>query len=155
MEAKVALSPLAKRILAQRRGAQTEIGLERLEAELGDVSRYDLVASLKELEKAAAGRFVVGRKGHKSRFVWSSGRAAAAAGAAPGVVAEVSEATSRARKASPKAEPAPSVAREQARSLQHSFHVRPGVLATFDLPADITPAEIERLYHLLKAVPFE
>ena len=41
-----------------------------------------------------------------------------------------------------------------ARVLRHSFYVRPGALATFELPEDITSAEIERLCLLLRAVPF-
>jgi hypothetical protein len=157
LDAGTVRSPLAKRIVAQRDVAQAEIGLERLEAELGDVSRYDLVASLRELEKAGAGRFVVDRKGRKSRFIWSSsaGPTASGAVASAAVAPGVNEAASRPRKARPAAvAPPPSMAPHQPRSLQHSFHVRPGVLATFDLPADITPTEIERLCQLLKAIPF-
>ena len=50
-------NPLAQRILGQRAGADAEISLERLEAELIGASRYDIVASLKELEKAGEGQF--------------------------------------------------------------------------------------------------
>jgi hypothetical protein len=38
--------------------------------------------------------------------------------------------------------------------LEHSFHVRPHVMATFRLPEDITPQEIDRLCQLLQAIPF-
>ena len=65
-----ARSPIAGRILQVRARGESEVSLERLEADLADVSRYDLVASLKELEKAGKGQFLVGRKGKKSRFVW-------------------------------------------------------------------------------------
>jgi hypothetical protein len=63
-------SPLAERILAQRESGGAEVSLERLEADLEGASRYDIVASLKELEKSGQGQFVVGRKGQRSRFVW-------------------------------------------------------------------------------------
>src|SRR5690349_7591566 len=68
-------SPLAARIVAQREPGRAEVSLERLEADFGDASRYEIVASLKELEKAGGGQFVVGRKGQRSRFVWARDKA--------------------------------------------------------------------------------
>jgi hypothetical protein len=74
--------PLAKRIVAQRATGSVEASLERLEADFADASRYDIVASLKELEKAGVGQFVVGRKGQRSRFVWNDAKASDAPRAA-------------------------------------------------------------------------
>jgi hypothetical protein len=74
-----ARGPLAERILAQREVGGAEVSLERLEADFADASRYDIVASLKELEKAGRGQFVVGRKGQRSRFIWGETKAAAPA----------------------------------------------------------------------------
>jgi hypothetical protein len=65
-------SSLAERILEQREGKDAEVSLERLEAELANASRYDIVASLKALEKAGQGQFIAGRKGLKARFVWGA-----------------------------------------------------------------------------------
>lgn len=72
-----ARAPLAERILAQRDAGGAEVSLERLEADFADASRYEIVAALKELEKAGRGQFVVGRKGQRSRFVWGATKAAA------------------------------------------------------------------------------
>ena len=71
-----ARGPLAERILAQREVGGAEVSLERLEADFADASRYDIVASLKELEKGGRGQFVVGRKGQRSRFIWGEAKAA-------------------------------------------------------------------------------
>jgi len=191
-------NPLAERILGQRAAADVEISLERLEAELVDASRYDIVASLKELEKAGEGQFIAGRKGQRSRFVWgakaggSASRKASAAAApeprdvskrASKRVAKVASkaapsASRRAAEKPPSADPGESAARELlapgggrltrtklsreagapvsriARSLQHSFHLRPGLTVSIDLPEDVTPTEVDRFCTFLKALPF-
>jgi hypothetical protein len=153
----VGKNPLAARIVQRRDAAHPEVPLERLEAELGDASRYDIVACLKQLEKAGVGEFVVGRKGRKSRFVWAE-----PADGEP-VVARPAEsavrAPSRMQGAANRAAARPRAQSELAtsgasRSLRHSFYVRPGVLATLELPEDISGAEIERLCQLLRALPF-
>ena len=36
--------------------------------ELTDQTRFDVIAAMKRLEKRGQGKFVVGRKGHPSRF---------------------------------------------------------------------------------------
>jgi hypothetical protein len=70
LEAVLARDTLAARIFGKWSGS-AEVALERLESELEDVSRYEIVASLKLLEKAGAGRLIVGKKGQKSRFSWT------------------------------------------------------------------------------------
>jgi len=65
------VGPLAARIRQRWSKAGEELPLERLAAELGDSPRYDIVAALKELEKAGLGEFSVGRKGHRASFVWA------------------------------------------------------------------------------------
>jgi hypothetical protein len=177
---------LAERILALREGK--ELSLERLEAELGDASRYDIVASLKGLEKGGQGQFLAGRKGQKSRFVWGA-RKTATALAPP----EPTALAARAKPAKPLpdkpvgakpvgAKPLPGahgLARKTlapadtrleraklseqdgrqsvsriSRRLQHSFHLRPGVQVSLDLPEDLTATEVDRFCSFLKALPF-
>jgi hypothetical protein len=196
-------SPLAGRILQQRGRGEAEVSLERLEADLADVSRYDLVASLKELEKAGKGQFLVGRKGKKSRFVWKDkaergekpergdkaerGAASAASPAAPATSPASAPAASEEISRSEAAEEDPTrpqkgLARKvlvpvgrrierprlsahdpgepvarlsgRGRSLQHSFHLRPGLQVSIELPEDITATEIDRFCTFLKAIPF-
>jgi hypothetical protein len=208
-----ARNPLAEQIQKQRDGAG-EVLLERLEADLADSSRYEIVASLKELENAGRGQFLVGRKGQKSRFVWaaakpvpektstkpvpekastrlapekaSAGKASAKpskadAKARPSVDRELSgdAAASLASEPSPKGVTrkvlVPTVrrlerpklsahelpeplsrppARAPSASLQHSFHLRPGVLVTIELPENVSTSEVERLCGFLKSIPF-
>lgn len=167
-------NPLAERILGQRAAADVEISLERLEAELMDASRYDIVASLKELEKAGEGQFIAGRKGQRSRFVWGAkaGPARAASRKGSAATPEPRQASKRVAKLASKAAPAaprraaevpPSAKHARgagapvsriARSLQHSFHLRPGLTVSIDLPEDVTPTEVDRFCTFLKALPF-
>lgn len=185
-------SSLAERILARRKPGGAEVSLERLEADFADASRYEIVASLKELEKAGRGQFVVGRKGQRSRFVWGEaaeppparlakkirGKRPAPAASAPAgegapvlasepskgparqTLAPVGKRLERATLSSPRAAEAPPARRQEpgsaarARLLQHSFHLRPGVLVSIELPEDVSSAEVERFCSFLKAIPF-
>jgi hypothetical protein len=226
-----ARNPLAEQILKQRDGAG-EVLLERLEADLADSSRYEIVASLEELERSGRGQFLLGRKGQKSRFVWAAAKPApdeSAAKRAPGkAAAKPTPAKTAAKPALDKtaakpardktaAKPAPDEtspkparakpdlarepsgaltpalstepgakgstrkalvptvrrlerpklsahelpeplsrppARAPAASLRHSFHLRPTVLVTIELPADVSTTEVERLCGFLKSIPF-
>jgi hypothetical protein len=224
-----ARNPLVEQILKQRDGAG-EVLLERLEADLADSSRYEIVASLKELESSGRGQFLVGRKGQKSRFVWAAARPTpdeTAAKPTPGKTAAKptpgksaakparaetttpstlgktatrpapDETPSKATRAKPDLAREPSgalalstetvakgatrkalvptvrrlerpklsahelpeplsrpSARARAASLQHSFHLRPGVLVTIELPEDVSNSEVERLCGFLKSIPF-
>jgi hypothetical protein len=196
LDATVNRNPLAEQILKRRDGKSAAVSLARLEAELADANRYDIVASLKELEKAGWGRFIAGRSGQKSSFAWAErapsekkltvGKASGGAQASAAVPAFSDEAAPQgsSRKAlaptskrlerpklstrQPKTrEPsdAPSARRLPAKPaarplgrdqklLQHSFHLRPGVLVTLELPEDVTPIEVDRFCHFLKAIPF-
>ncbi len=137
--------PLAGKLAAQIQqrwgSARQELALDRLEAELEGSPRYDIVAALKQLEKAGQGELKLGRKGQ--RFMWSG----------PGRKGAVTRARSDTRSnAAPP--PTPPAANGMSEALEHTFHVRPNVLATFRLPADITPPEVDRLCRLLHALPF-
>jgi hypothetical protein len=149
------LGGLAARILSRWGSLKDGLPLERLESELDDQRRYDIVAALKELEKAALGELSVGRRGHKTVFQWAPAAARAqkrAAALAPGEPPP----TSRSVQTRAPRRPARAAAAgtDQPALLEHSFHVRPGVLGSFRLPADVTRAEIERLCQILQALPF-
>lgn len=149
----VARNPLAARIV-EHAGATEEVELDWLEAELGNASRFDIVASLKELENAGAGTFVVGRRGRKSRFVWKehalarpdSGAEAAAPLPSPRPLVSPRNASLR---------PPTDASSPPLATLQHSFHLRPGVVTRLDLPADVTKAEVDRLCGFLQSIPFQ
>lgn len=154
-------NPLAAEILS-RFGTSGEVTVERIESELVERERYDIVAALRELQKAGAGAWVEGRRGSKSRFVWSRQQPPRASSGA--------RAKSPAKRRAGPAAPAvarvvapavtPAVAQQgstQASApplLEHSFHIRKGVLTSLRLPADVTRDEIERLCRFLQAIPF-
>lgn len=123
-------NPIAEHAVSK--AAQGEITVDEVISQLGS-ERAEVVEAFQELERVGVGKFVVGRRGKLSRFEWNPGE--------PPSAAEVQNA-------------APS-RKGEARMLEHSFHVRPGVVATVSLPEDITRAEIERLSLLLSAIPFE
>lgn len=130
--------------IQQRWGeAREDLALDQLEAELEGSRRYDIVAALKQLEKAGQGQLQLRRKGHETRFMWSG----------PSRKPPQARARANTRSAAPPPSPvAPAGGKPDA--LEHTFHVRPHVMATFRLPADITRPEIERLCRLLQALPF-
>jgi hypothetical protein len=149
------LSGLAERILSRWGSLKDGLPLERLESELDDQRRYDIVAALKELEKAQLGELSAGRRGHKTTFQWAPAAARAqkrVAATAPGEAPPTSRST-------PSRTPRKVAVRERAPGtpsplLEHSFHVRPNVVGSFRLPADVSRAEIDRLCQLLQALPF-
>jgi hypothetical protein len=159
-------STLAARIGAQREPGRAEVSLERLEAEFGDASRYEIVASLKELEKAGSGQFVVGRKGQRSRFVWARDKAPAAPRAAQKAASAPKRSRVRAdrgavdRAPGLSSEPAPQGSASKppvpaaSRTLRHSFHLRPGLLVSIELPEDVSATEVARFCSFLQAIPF-
>ena len=115
------------------KGTEGEPTVEQLMEELG-VERTAVVEGFQELERVGAGKFVVGRRGKHSRFQWKVG-----------LDTDMTP-TTRAQVRAGDDSPA---------MLEHTFHVRPGVVATFKLPDDISRSEAERLSQLLLAIPFE
>jgi hypothetical protein len=149
------LGGLAARILSRWGSLKDGLPLERLESELDDQRRYDIVAALKELEKANLGELSAGRRGHKTVFQWAPAAARAqkrAAAAAPQDAPPTSRSTPT--RAAPRRAARAQTASPAAALIEHAFHVRPGVTASFRLPADVTRAEVERLCEILRAIPF-
>ncbi len=155
---------LAARIAARFRKAGESLSLERLVAELDDesVARYDIVAALKELEKAGEGEFSVGQAGKKARFVW----ARSSKGAAVAAPVRSEKAVERLRKSATKVSVRPAVVKAAAsagessplrtrQALEHHFHLRSDFVAVVRLPADVTRAEVERFSRFLQALPFD
>jgi hypothetical protein len=151
-------------------------------SELQDVQRYDIVAALRELERAGAGAFVVGRAGHKARFVWSGRKAstpvaaaltrpeprAGSAAAAPtrvalqrpkprtGSLAAAARSTRSTRDTGERVDAATQQrSTPPAATLDHRFHLRPGYVVAVSLPGDVTRTEVDRFCQFLQAIPFE
>jgi hypothetical protein len=175
-------SALASKIQARWGEAGGDIAVDRVIAELDNVQRYDIVAALRELERVGVGTFVVGRAGHKARFVWSSRKASTPVG--PAVTRPESRTGSAAAAPAMGARPLPkprggsrAAATRPARStrdlaervalatkprstpaaatLDHRFHLRPGYIVAVSLPGDVTRTEVDRFCQFLQAIPFE
>ena len=103
----------------------------RLRAE--GVPRREVISLFRKLEEFGHGQFIEGRKGHPSRFVWSSSPIAV------GKAAQGDEA------------PIPGVSvnssdeEADAELRKYIFPLRSGVDAIIQLPADLTVKESERL----------
>ncbi len=128
---------------AKRTNNQTETKVDRilaiLQNEEQDLTRGDIIDLFRKLTELKCGTFVTGRRGWPSRFVWSAsminaGRAAT--GEAPQIEAGEAEEVSEAM-------------------LTHSFHLRPETKVDFNLPADLTKNEAERLAGFIKTLPIE
>jgi hypothetical protein len=103
------------------------------------VNRGDMIDVMKELEDSGCGRFVVGRLGWPSRFVWTVGMVAVGKAAAgePVTIESLSE--------------GPDVEE----TLKHSFHLRADTTVSFELPVDLTQIEADRLAAFIKTLPLE
>ena len=144
--------PTAKMLLdhfAARQRDRTENTLDRLyEVLVGEgkpVARADLVRVLRALQGLGAGLFILGRKGHPSRFRWivssvQLGKAAAGE--------EVSLQV-------PVAPEAPSRERDRSDVISHRFVLRPDFNVSFLLPSDLSTSEASRLADFIRTLPFD
>jgi hypothetical protein len=125
--------------------------LSRLSTEPIPISRAEVIKFFQRLEELGCGKFISGRKGHRSRFTWAVrltdvARAAAAAGQSVNIAA--------APPADPAAELEEVEEAEQNNLLEHRFHLRKDLDVHFDLPGDLTAAEATRLSAFIQTLPF-
>jgi hypothetical protein len=137
---------LAKRVYNSRE--QSVDQLERcLEKDDVEVSRRDITHLLKELQRAGCGEYIVGRKGHPSRFRWyvetvDIGRRAA------GIPSDIGH-------GSPNGGQVDGDSPASSDEFTHRFQLRPDLLVSLRLPADLTTPEAARLADFIKTLPFE
>ncbi len=140
-QARAVLDHLASR---ERNRSTTTVG--RIQANVdpsgNSISRGDVIEVFRALEDAGCGAFKAGRKGWESRFEWTA-QMVAVGQAASGEPVKVEEVTKD------------EAGDEEAEiTLRHSYHLRPDVSVTFELPRDLTPIEAERLAQFLRSLPF-
>ena len=146
--ARLALDHFAKR---KNKSAITTV--DRLQAALRseghEPGRGEILEVFKALAGARCGVFVVGRKGHPSRFEWSVnlvdlGRSAS------GEAVRVETIAAPATPARP-----PVVGDEDEDALvEHRYRLRPDLELRFDLPTSLTAAEASRISDFIKTLPF-
>lgn len=134
--------------MAGRAKNQNETALHRLihyfEKEGLDFKRSDLIAAFRLLEGSECGKYVEGRHGWKSRFVWAV-RSKFVAGAAQGIEAKVDLASEE--------EFDEGVFDEE--MLEHTYILRPNFVVVFELPVDLTRREVQRLSQFVESLSFE
>jgi len=143
--AKAAFDYFAQR---QYNSARTTVDrlLAALKQEGHDVARSDIVELFKALQSAGCGDFVIGRKGHPSRFEWTVGLAdvGRSASGEPVKVEAISEAE--------KLETAEEEA--SAEMLEHRYRLRPDTELKISLPVNLTAAEATRIADFVRTLPF-
>lgn len=134
--------------MASRSKNQNETALHRIiyyfEQEGVDFKRSDLIAAFRLLESSECGKYIEGRHGWKSRFVWSV-KSKLVAGAAQGTET----------KAALVAEEDSDEELFKDEMLEHSYILRPNLTVTLDLPADLTRSEAKRLSQFIDSLSFE
>jgi hypothetical protein len=107
-----------------------------------DVSRRDIVSVFKRLEEYGAGEFIPGRRGHPSRFRWG-----------------VDSLKVGDEKEEPAQQPVPAQENSRAYSsnimLSHHYQLRPDLIISVTLPADISTNEAHRLGQFINSLPFQ
>jgi hypothetical protein len=142
--------------LAVRKRRSREVLVDRIEKEanLEDAGssrsrRSAILEFFRRLEALGAGRLIVGRGGKKTRFRWED-------------AVSISEVAGVARGGSPdqgglaeaRVTLAPTARAERSR-IEHRFALRTDFTVHLDLPADLTPAEADRLSTFVQALPFD
>ena len=134
--------------LASRDRNQNETYLHRILFHLDqdgvDFSKAEVIGAFRALETADCGKYVEGRRGRKSRFVWSvnSKHLAAVAGGAD--AAEAVEDETEEHEGDSESE-----------LLEHTYWLRPDLSVTIELPADLTQREANRLSQFSDSLSFE
>lgn len=133
--------------LAGREKNQSETKLHRMLRHLAndgfDLKRSEVIAAFRALADAGCGRYVEGRHGWPSRFVWEV-RSLDVSAAARGV--QILEREPKSNGVS---------SEEDVELVEHSFVLRPDVVIALELPPDLTRSEASRLAAFVQALPYE
>jgi hypothetical protein len=135
---------------AQRKNSSAQTTVDRLQTALRqdghDAARSDIIDLFRELANAGCGHFVVGRKGHPSRFEWlvslvDVGRSAA------GEAVKVEAIT--------ESERGDAINNDDGVELiEHRYRLRADLDLRFELPVNLTSAEASRIADFVRTLPF-
>ncbi len=127
-------------------GTKIERLQDILRLEGHDASRRDIIDLFKALADANCGEFVVGRKGHSSRFVWAVSMTAVGQAAAGESV--TLEKLSEEDKAAAEID-------DDIGMIDHKYFLRPDVEITVSLPRDASPVEVSRVADFVRTLSFQ
>ncbi|UQY32644.1 hypothetical protein K8U54_12910 [Pseudomonas fulva] len=132
--------------MALRAKNQYETGRQRIEYWLAsdgyDFKRSEVIAAFRSLEQAECGRYVEGRHGWKSRFVWAV-QSKLVADAAQGLESKEAVETDTA------------VEEITDEAIEHTYVLRPDLTISVELPADLTRSEAQRLAQFVGSLSFD
>src|SRR5215469_14573825 len=125
---------------------QDETVIDALCAKLGKIGKTiphaDIVTFFRNLDEFGAGQYIVGRKGHPSRFRWGADSVTIGTPALPAAIPAASIPSpytdSNGTHDIPLGE-APTVL------IRHKYHLRPHLVITLELPTDISTTEATRI----------
>ncbi|OOV86158.1 hypothetical protein [Oceanospirillum linum] len=130
--------------MASRERNQNETLLHRmiyhLECDGYDFKKSEVIAAFRSLESAECGKYVEGRRGWKSRFVWAV-KSSKIAEVASGEADEDDIADE------------PDIDANE--MIEHSYVLRPDLTVTLELPSDLTKSEAYRLSQFVDSLSFD
>ncbi len=133
--------------MANRDKNQTETKLHRMLTHLVndgfDFKRGEVIGAFRTLETVGCGKYVEGRHGWPSRFVWET-KSLHVSAVAKGQEALVPDTSSN----------DDSDVSEDIEFIEHSFVLRPDLPVSFELPADLTEHEASRIAAFIQTLPF-
>ena len=130
--------------MASRERNQRETKLKRilylLSDEASPLKQPDAVIAFRELEKVGCGKFLVGRRGSRSRFVWEVDSL---------IVSQVAQGVVGAEEAADGGD------EYETETLEHQFNLRSDFAIDLTLPIDLSSSEAERLCAFIRSLPLE
>jgi hypothetical protein len=145
-------SPAARSMLdefarRERNKSETKVdNLLHLRVESRPITRGEIIEVFQELEQIGCGDFIVGRKGHRSRFRWGVALTTVARAAA-GEDLQIENLSEE--------DLAQDADIPEGDSETHSYRLRRNLKVEFELPLDLTHAEAARLADFIRTLPFE
>ena len=103
-----------------------------------------MIKVFEQLAELEYGRFVEGRHGHPSRFIWSSSSVDVGRAAIGTDVVEIALVAAQDDEEDDE---------EEVPLVSHPFNLRPGVTVSIALPGDLTEKEADRLAGFLQSLP--
>ena len=113
------------------------------------VTHAFVIAAMKDLEELGFGKFVLGRRGSKSRMIWNVGLGDLGR-CAQGKYVDFN---------APEPVESPleeaDLANTGVQEIQHLYQLRPDLRISIRLPADLTPVEAKRVADFIRSLSFE
>jgi hypothetical protein len=128
-----------------------ETRIDRL-AYKANIDRRDAIDLSHQLEDIGCGKFIVGRRGGKSRIQWNFSLRSVAE-AAKGQAMELQKVQSKHTGVEEEEDEETSAVAEH--MIRHGYQLRPDIVVTIDLPEDFSKKEAERLAAFVQSLPFE